>query len=163
MIQSLLRTYKSIKPISNFYFWKKWYFQIYLDCLSWGINYILGHNFWLIFSNVLKFVDMKGFPRPHLLLKFGPKTWKSLVTCTCPQKLYSPKRTFIGCLGVKGLKKFNYMFQIYVRALNMRTMILTIRIQSEISKCITFICIPPRCNNLYLSDLHKFSKIERAN
>jgi len=43
---------------------------------------------------------MKDIPRPQLLLKFGPETWKSLVTGTCPKNLYCQKR-HLGPLGVK--------------------------------------------------------------
>jgi len=43
---------------------------------------------------------MKDIPRPQLLSKFGPKSWKSLVTGTCPKNLYYPKR-HLGPLGVK--------------------------------------------------------------
>jgi len=43
---------------------------------------------------------MKDIPRPQLLLKFGPETWKSLVTGTCPKNLYYQKR-HLGPLGVK--------------------------------------------------------------
>jgi len=42
---------------------------------------------------------MKDIPCPQLLLKFGPETWKSLVTCTCPKNLYCPQR-HLGPLGV---------------------------------------------------------------
>jgi len=42
---------------------------------------------------------MKDIPRPQLLSKFGPKTWKSVVTDTFPKKLYCPKR-HLGPLGV---------------------------------------------------------------
>jgi len=86
-IQSFLCIYKSRKSSLDFRFWKKWFFHICLDCSSWETNYILDHNFWLIFPNVLKFSaqEIKDIPRPYLLLKFGPKTWKSLVIHTCPK------------------------------------------------------------------------------
>jgi len=45
-------------------------------------------------------VDMNDIPRPHILFRFGPKTWKSLVIGTYPQKLYCHK-THLGPLGVK--------------------------------------------------------------
>jgi len=47
-------------------------------------------------------MGMKDIPRPHLLLKFGPKTLKSLVTHMCPKKLYYQKRN-LDPLGVKHL------------------------------------------------------------
>jgi len=43
---------------------------------------------------------MKDIPRPHFLLKFQPKIWKSPVTRTCPKSLYNQK-TQSGPLGVK--------------------------------------------------------------
>jgi len=55
MLQGFLYIYKSRKPISSFYFWRKWFFQICPDYPSWKTNYILGHNFWLIYLNVLEF------------------------------------------------------------------------------------------------------------
>jgi len=42
---------------------------------------------------------MKDIPCPQLLLKFGPKIWKSLVTRTCQKNLYCQKR-HLGPLGV---------------------------------------------------------------
>jgi len=42
---------------------------------------------------------MKDIHRPHLLLKFQPKIWKSPVTSTCPKFLYNQK-TESGPLGV---------------------------------------------------------------
>jgi len=42
---------------------------------------------------------MKDIPHPQLLSKFGPKTWKSPVTSTCPKNLYYQKR-HLGPLGV---------------------------------------------------------------
>jgi len=45
---------------------------------------------------------MKDIPRPQLLSKFEPKTWKSLVTSTCPKNLYYPKR-HLGPLGVNAV------------------------------------------------------------
>jgi len=46
---------------------------------------------------------MKDIPRPHLLLKFGPKIWKSLLTCTCPNNLCCQKYK-VGPLGFNSLK-----------------------------------------------------------
>jgi len=43
---------------------------------------------------------MKDIPRPQLLLKFKPKTWKSLITYTYPKNLHCQKR-HLGPLGVK--------------------------------------------------------------
>jgi len=100
-------------------------FHICLDCPncpSWETNYILGHNFWLIFPNVLKLVHMKDILSLQLLLKFGPKKYKSLVACTCPKNLYCQKR-HLGLLGVKHLanlfrkkntKKHHYFGQIFI-------------------------------------------------
>jgi len=46
-----------------------------------------------------KLVHMKDIPCPHLLLKFQPKIYKSLVTCTCPKFLCCQKM-HAGPLGV---------------------------------------------------------------
>jgi len=45
---------------------------------------------------------MKDIPCTQLLSKLKPKTWKPLVTSTCPKKLYCQKR-HLGCSEVKAL------------------------------------------------------------
>jgi len=42
---------------------------------------------------------MKDIPHPQLPSKFGPKTWKSLLTGTCPNNLYCQKK-HLGSLEV---------------------------------------------------------------
>jgi len=61
-------------------------------------------------------VHMKDTPRPHILLKFQPKIWKSLVIGTCPKLLYIQK-TQSGPLGVKStiFLMYNIIWQIYVQ------------------------------------------------
>jgi len=54
MIQSFLRICNSWKTYFKFLFMKKWFF-IYLACPAKEKSNILGHNFWLIFPNVMKF------------------------------------------------------------------------------------------------------------
>jgi len=51
---------------------------------------------------------MKDIPYPHIILKFHPKIWKSLVTGTCPKLLYSQKTQF-GPLGVKAKILSNFV------------------------------------------------------
>jgi len=45
-------------------------------------------------------LGVKDIPRAHLLLKFGPKTWKSPITCTCLKLVYCQIKQ-VGPLGVK--------------------------------------------------------------
>jgi len=100
MIQRFLCTYKSRQPISNFYFWKKWFFQICSDCPSWKTNYLLGHNFWLIFSNVLKFSGHEIYSSSTPSIKIWAKNMKISSHRYLPKNLYYQNRQF-GPLGVK--------------------------------------------------------------
>jgi len=91
MIQSFLCTYKSIELILNFYFWKKYFFQISRTIQVHKQTTYLTITFDSYFQMSLKFRHMEDTPRPHFLLKFQPQIIKSPLTCIIPccQKMQS--------------------------------------------------------------------------